>query len=105
MRWTEDSILFLIGALSFGAAVLGRQVAPSRATGRTRIHVAAMGSSYILMLIAFYVDNGKDLPLWRNLPHIAYWLIPPAIGIPIMARSLLRRLPTEGRRESQSVRR
>jgi len=103
MRWTEDYVLFTLGALSFGAAVLGRQVAPSRATGRTRIHVRAMGSSYILMLTAFYVDNGKNLPLWRNLPHIAYWLIPSAVGIPIIVRSLLRQLPGETRRESQSL--
>jgi hypothetical protein len=31
-----------------------------------------MGLSYILMLIAFYVDNGKQLPLWKNLPHFMY---------------------------------
>jgi hypothetical protein len=28
-----------------------------------------MGLSYILMLIAFYVDNGKQLPLWKDQPH------------------------------------
>ena len=90
MRWAEDSILFFLGALSLGAPILGRQVAPSRATGRIRIHVSAMGSSYILMLTAFYVDNGKNLPLWRDLPHLAYWLIPLAVGVPIVVRSLLR---------------
>jgi hypothetical protein len=33
-----------------------------------------MGGSYIGMLIAFYVDNGKQLPLWDRLPTAAYWL-------------------------------
>jgi hypothetical protein len=27
--------------------------------------------SYILLLTVFYVDNGKHLPVWRTLPHLA----------------------------------
>jgi hypothetical protein len=88
MRWAEDYVLFGLGALSLGSAVLGRQAAPSRSIGRIRIHVVAMATSYILMLTAFYVDNGKNLPLWRSLPHIAYWFIPSALGIPIIFRVL-----------------
>ena len=49
-----------------------------------------MGLSYILMLTAFYVDNGKNLPLWRELPQIAFWLLPAAIGIPFIVRALVR---------------
>jgi hypothetical protein len=48
-----------------------------------------MGSSYVLLLIAFYVDNGKSLPLWRDLPALAYWLVPAAIGIPLIVRAQL----------------
>jgi hypothetical protein len=48
-----------------------------------------MGLSYVLMLIAFYVDNGKQLPLWKDLPHFTYWLLPLAIGVPLIARALL----------------
>lgn len=88
MRWAEDDVLFILGVLSFGAGLVGRRSAPSRTVGRTRVHVVAMGMSYILLLTAFYVDNGKNLPLWRNLPYIAYWIIPAAIGIPIMVRAL-----------------
>ena len=43
-----------------------------------------MGASYILMLTAFYVDNGRFLPLWRSLPPPVYWLAPAAIGLPVM---------------------
>jgi hypothetical protein len=32
------------------------------------VHVTAMGVSYIVLLTAFYVDNGPHLPLWRSLP-------------------------------------
>jgi hypothetical protein len=46
-----------------------------------RLHIIAMGMSYILLLTAFYVDNGKSLPLWKELPPIAYWLLPGAIGV------------------------
>jgi len=49
-----------------------------------------MGLSYILMLTAFYVDNGKNLPLWRDLPYIAYWLLPGAIGVPLIVNALSR---------------
>ena len=49
-----------------------------------------MSASYILLLTAFYVDNGKHLPLWRSLPHLTYWLLPSAIGAPLIARALAR---------------
>jgi hypothetical protein len=88
MRWAEDYILFVFGALSLGSAMVGRQAAPSRSMGRIRVHVVAMAASYILLLTAFYVDNGKNLPVWRSLPHIAYWLIPSAFGLPIIFRVL-----------------
>ena len=48
-----------------------------------------MGLSYVLMLVAFYVDNGKQLPLWKDLPHFTYWLLPFALGIPLIVRALL----------------
>ncbi len=33
------------------------------------------------MLTAFYVDNGKSLPLWQDLPAtLTYWLLPSAVG-------------------------
>jgi hypothetical protein len=42
------------------------------------------------MLTAFYVDNGKNLPLWRELPQIAFWLLPAGLGIPILFRTFLK---------------
>jgi hypothetical protein len=35
--------------------------------------MSGMSLSYVLMLIAFYVDNGKQLPIWKDLPHVTYW--------------------------------
>jgi hypothetical protein len=48
-----------------------------------------MGLSYVLMLIALYVDNGKQLPIWQDLPHVTYWLVPLAVGVPLIVRALL----------------
>jgi hypothetical protein len=89
VRWAQDYHLFILAALSFAAAYLGRQARRHRWRYWARLHIAGMGTSYVLLLIAFYVDNGKSLPLWRELPPIAYWLIPAAVGIPLIVRALL----------------
>ena len=47
-------------------------------------------SSCILLLTAFYVDNGKNLPVWQRLPQLAYWLLPRTVGLPLVARALAR---------------
>jgi hypothetical protein len=46
--------------------------------------------SYILMITAFYVDNGPNLPLWRELPHIAFWILPALVGVPILLNAFVR---------------
>ena len=61
-------------------------VAKSRDTG----HIIGMGTAYVAMLTAFYVDNGPHLPLWDRLPVLAFWLLPSAIGAPIIARAVIR---------------
>jgi hypothetical protein len=89
VRWAQDYHLFVLAALSFGAACFGRQARRRRWRHWARLHICAMGSSYVLLLIAFYVDNGKSLPLWKELPPIAYWLLPATIGIPLIMRAML----------------
>ena len=54
-----------------------------------QLHITGMGFSYVLLLTAFYVDNGKNLPIWKELPSITYWLLPSVIGIPLIVRALL----------------
>jgi hypothetical protein len=89
MRWHENYHLFILGALSFASAWLGRRALRQRWRYWARLHITGMGFSYVLMLIAFYVDNGKQLPLWKDLPHFMYWLLPLAVGIPLIVRALL----------------
>lgn len=90
MRWAEDYHLFVIGLVAFTSGSLGylhrRRQRPGDA-----VHIIGMGISYIALLTAFYVDNGKNLPLWSHLPHLAYWIVPSIVGIPLVARALARR--------------
>lgn len=90
MRWSENYHLFILGLISFGCAWTGRAALRHRWRHWVRLHIAGMGLSYVLMLVAFYVDNGKQLPLWKDLPHFMYWLIPATVGIPLIVRALLR---------------
>lgn len=87
MRWAADYPLFILGTLAFAAASGGREAVRAK---RPRLHLAGMAASYILMLTAFYVDNGKSLPLWRELPQIAFWFIPSLVGIPLVGYYLIR---------------
>jgi hypothetical protein len=89
MRWEEDKTLFVLAVASFAAGTLGRAALRGRWPHWPRLHIAGMGASYIVLLIAFYVDNGKNLPVWRDLPAVSYWLIPLAVGTPIVIRALL----------------
>jgi uncharacterized membrane protein len=90
VRWAENYHLFFLGALSLLAASVARTALRHRWRHRVRLHIAGMGLSYILMLTAFYVDNGKNLPLWKELPQIAFWLLPGALGLPLLIHALLR---------------
>jgi hypothetical protein len=94
LRWPQDAYLLILGTLSFAAATLGRTVRRRRwQWQRWRwigLHLTGMSASYILLLTAFYVDNGKHLPVWQSLPHLAYWLVPSAVGLPLVARALAR---------------
>jgi len=88
MRWRQDYYLFLIGAMAFTAATIGYQHRRRHRPGDTG-HIIGMGAAYVAMLTAFYVDNGPHLPLWDHLPALAFWLLPPAVGAPIIARAVM----------------
>ena len=89
-RWAEDYHLFALGALSFVAATIGRMARRRRWPSWARVHLTGMGASYILLITAFYVDNGPNLPLWRELPEIAFWILPGLMGAPIVLNAFFR---------------
>ncbi len=88
MRWRQDYYLFLIGAAAFTAATIGYQHRRRHLAGDTG-HIAGMGIACVAMLTAFYVGNGPHLPLWDRLPTFAFWLLPSAIGAPVIIRAIL----------------
>src|SRR5262249_35701753 len=81
--------LFIIGMIAITSASAGYLYRRLRRPGDAT-HIIGMGASYIALLTAFYVDNGKNLPLWSHLPHLAYWLLPSLVGVPILVRALTR---------------
>jgi hypothetical protein len=89
VRWAEDYHLFILGTLAFATVCVGRTARRHRWRGWVKWHITSMGLSYILLLTAFYVDNGHSLPLWRDFPPITYWLVPAAVGLPLITRVLL----------------
>ena len=86
----EDAHLLVLGTLAFTAAAAGRAARRYRWRHWVPVHIIGMGSSYTLLLVAFYVDNAKNLPIWRNLPHEMYWALPTVVSVPLIARALMR---------------
>jgi hypothetical protein len=90
LRSPEDNVLLMLGCLSFVAAFLARRFVGGQSPWRVRGHLIGMGSSFTLLLVAFYVDNGRQLPLWKTLPSTSYWLVPSVAGLGLITRSFFR---------------
>jgi hypothetical protein len=106
LRWHEDAYLFYLGALSFSTGSLGYAARKVRRPGWMTFHIAGLCLSYIVLLTAFYVDNGPRLPLWNRLPPIAFWVGPSVLGLPLLARALPRhtRVPRDLRASAGALR-
>jgi hypothetical protein len=102
MRWRQDYYLLIIGAAALAAATAGYQHRRRHRPGDTG-HIAGMGTAYVAMLTAFYVDNGPHLPLWDHLPAFAFWVLPSAIGAPVITRAIWRSKQARSHRETASA--
>ena len=89
IRWPVDNHLAILGLIALVAALYG--FINRRRHGADRWHILAMGGSYVVMLTAFYVDNGPFLPIWNLLPSWTFWVIPSIVGAPLIARAIVRR--------------
>jgi hypothetical protein len=89
MRWRQDYYLLIIGAIAFTAATIGYLQRRRRWRGDAG-HITGMGIGYTAMLTAFYVDNGPHLPVGNQLPTAVFWVLPPAIAAPLIARAVIR---------------
>ena len=83
-RWPDDNHLVLLGVLALVSAFVGRRARRFRWPRWPLVHIPLMGASYVLMLTAFYVDNGPHLPGWRLLPVSLFWFVPTAISVPVI---------------------
>jgi hypothetical protein len=90
VRWSENYHLLILGFLSLIAATAGRSARRRRWRNWVKLHIGSFGASYVLLLTAFYVDNGPSLPLWNRLPSMAFWTLPAAVGTPLILWALLR---------------
>jgi hypothetical protein len=90
IRWREDAHLLAIAVVAFSLALHGYRARRRHRPGWPPHHAIGMGGSYIALLTGFYVDNGPSLPLWNQLPHIAYWLLPSVVGAPLIWLALRR---------------
>jgi uncharacterized membrane protein len=90
LRWRHDWHLFVIATVACGSGGLGWLARRRRWHRWLTWHGAAMGASYVGLLTGFYVDNGARLPVWERLPHLTYWLLPAAVGIPVTVTALAR---------------
>ena len=100
MRPARDWYLSPLGALTFALAAADRNARrqPWRRWPGHAPHILGIGGSYTVLLTAFYVDNGKNLPLWDRLPTAAYWLLPPIVAAPLIGRALARHQRRPARR-------
>jgi uncharacterized membrane protein len=71
MRWAENYHLFVFAALAFSSAYFVHRAIQKHWPYWTRMHITGMGLSYTWMLVAFYVDNGPQLPLWNSFHVLA----------------------------------
>jgi uncharacterized membrane protein len=90
LRWPHDIHLLAIGTVALAAALFGWRARRNRRPGWRRRHILGMGSSYLGLLTAFYVDNGPQLPVWNRLPDWSFWILPTAVGAPLIIRALRR---------------
>jgi hypothetical protein len=90
IRWREDAHLLAIAVVAFSLALYGYRARRLHRPGWPPHHAIGMGGSYIALLTGFYVDNGPFLPLWKELPHVSYWLLPTVVGVPLIWLALYR---------------
>jgi hypothetical protein len=87
MRWRQDYHLLIIGVAAFVAATIGYLHRRLHRPGDAG-HIVGMGTAYVAMLTAFYVDNGPHLPLWDRVPPLSFWFLPATVGAPIIIRAV-----------------
>lgn len=90
LHWPEDAYLLALGTTAFGLASIGFTARKVRWRGWKGFHILGMSLSYVVLLTAFYVDNGPRLPLVNHLPTIAFWIGASLVALPLVTRAVRR---------------
>lgn len=96
LRWPHDVHLLALGMIALGCGLGGFMARRRRRPGWVRRHILGMGGSYVVLLTAFYVDNGPQLPVWQLLPAWVFWVLPAVVGAPLIAAAVRRYGPGRG---------
>lgn len=101
-RWSTDAYLFVLALVGYSLALGGYSARRFRQTpwlhrllGEYWViaHLTGMISSYVVLLTAFYVDNGHLFPLVNRLPTVLFWVTPSLVAIPFLVRAIARFRP------------
>ncbi len=105
VRFRQDAHLLAIGLIAVALGLFGWRARRRHRPGWPVRHAVGMGGSFVGLLTAFYVDNGPQLPVWDRLPHWTYWVLPTAVGVPLIWWALRRfRAGVSGRPRSTGAR-
>ncbi|HTJ32258.1 MAG TPA: hypothetical protein VL738_03430 [Dactylosporangium sp.] len=90
IRWPADVHLAAVAVVACGLAGFGWWARRRHRPGWPARHAIGLGGSFAALLTGFYVDNGPRLPVWKSLPHAAYWVLPSAVAAALIWRALRR---------------
>lgn len=90
VRWPADNHLLAIAVTAAGLGAFGWVARRRHRPGWPARHAVGLGGSFAALLTGFYVDNGPQLPVWDQLPHIVYWLLPGLVATVLTRRALRR---------------
>ena len=86
MNWERSSYLFYVALFSYSFLIRGFLAVKKREENWLPNHIGGMLGSYVAMTTAFLVVSGPKIPMVSMLPPITLWLLPTAIGYPIIKK-------------------
>jgi hypothetical protein len=100
--WSTHAYLLFIALTGYGFVLVAYAARRFRRAQRApqclqkhwlTIHLSGMIGSYVVLWIGFLVDNAPKVPGLVAVPVLVFWLLPPAVALPFLIRSLARVVP------------
>jgi hypothetical protein len=90
MMWSQLQYLFYIALFSYAQALYGYLARKLRWNNWLRKHISGMLGSYIGIITAVLVVNGKPFTSLTGIPQLFLWFIPAIIGTPCIILTINR---------------